>query len=164
MSGAMQKYSARLITGEKNQHLDISMYFQEIQLTKFRKTCAEDDDKEKQRACHRVTNIKCTRWANSTVSRCRWLLSGSKAEASSVEFERERGMVQIQMDERVVSYRKREGLCDGSTTSWEGRAARGCDHGSSGFVTSIGGMVDIPCRRQCYISHHDHVHYVLAMM
>lgn len=72
------------------------------------------------------------------------------------------------MDERVVSYQRRAGSCGGSTTSREGRVARGCDYGSSGLVlptsTSIGGMVDIPCRRQCYTSQQKHVHYASATM
>lgn len=58
MSGAMQKLCKINNRRKKSTYRDTSMYFQEIQLTKFRKTCAEDDDKEKQRACHRVTNVQ----------------------------------------------------------------------------------------------------------
>lgn len=47
-------------------------------------TCAEDDDdEEEQRACHRVTNIECTRGGpDSTVSRWRSRGSGDRGQVA----------------------------------------------------------------------------------
>lgn len=87
-------------------------------------TCAEDDDEEEQRACHRVTNIGCTRGGpDSAVSRWRWSLGGSGAGAGSRGYESGGWM-----DGRVVSYQGRAGSC-GSTIPVKGgaRAARGRD-------------------------------------
>lgn len=65
----------------------------DMQPTPRESTCAEDDDEEEQRACHRVTNIGCTRGGpDSTVSRWRWSLGGSGGLGQGQQGVRKRGM------------------------------------------------------------------------
>lgn len=104
-------------------------------------------------ACHHVTNIRCTRGSDSSVSRWRWLL-GRSAERFEVaaavatvaavtgigrgQEGLKRGMAgspREWMDGRVVSYQGRAGRLVALLPS--ARTARGCEgrkRGSSGLV------------------------------